>query len=98
MSIRKRLGKAWGNLQIQTIISTLVEQLLLKQEQASSTSTRKHYLATLNTILKWAQKYQLLSILPTRNIRRTRIVEHVPDALNSEEIDRLLEKLRPEEE
>ena len=74
------------------------QEALLKQEQASSTSTRKHYLATLNTILKWAQKYQLLSTLPTGNIRRKHIVEHVPDALNSEEIDRLLEKLRPEEE
>ena len=98
MSIRKRVRKAWGNLQIQTISTTKVEQLLLKHEQASSTSTRKHYPATLNTILKSAQKYQLLSILPTRIIRRKRIVEHVPDALNSEEIDRLLEKLRPEEE
>ena len=87
-----------GNLQIQTVSTTKVEQLLLKHEQASSTSTRKHYLATLNTILKSAQKYQLLSILPTRIIRRKRIVEHVPDALNSDEIDRLLEKLRPEEE
>ena len=96
-SIRKRLRKSWGNLQIQTITPTLVEKLLLKQEQASSTSTRNHYLATLNTILNWAQKYQLLSTLPTRNIRRKRIVEHVPDALNSEEIDRLREKLRPEE-
>ena len=98
MFISKRLRKPWGNLQIQMITSTLVEQLLLKQEQASSTSTRKHYLATLNTILQWAQKYQLLSTLPTGNIRRKHIVEHVPDALYSEEIDRLLEKLRPEGE
>ena len=98
MFISKRLKKPWGNLQIQMITSTLVELLLLKQEQASSTSTRKHYLATLNTILKWAQKYQLLSTPPTRNIRRKRIVEHVPDALNPEKIDRLLEKLLTEEE
>ena len=74
----------------------VVEKLLLKQEQASSTSTRKHYLATLNTILQWAQKYQLLSTPPTPNIRRKRIVEHVSDALNSEKIDRLLEKLLTE--
>jgi hypothetical protein len=52
MSIRKRVRKAWGDLQIQTISTTKVEQLLLKHEQASSTSTRKHYLATLYTILR----------------------------------------------
>ena len=98
MSISKRFRKPWGNLQIQMITSTLFEQLLLKQELASSNSTRKHYLATLNTILQWAQKYQLLSTPPTPNIRRKRIVERVPDALNSEKIDRLLEKLSTEEE
>ena len=32
------------------------------------------------------------------HIRRKRIVEHLPDALNSEKIDRLLEKLLTEEE
>ena len=96
-SIRKRLRKAWGDLQVKAITPTIIEQFLIRQEQSSSTSTRNHYLTALNTVLKWAQKYKLLSALPTRDVRHKRVVEHVPEALNAEEIDLLLEQLQPKE-
>ena len=96
-SIRKRLRQAWGDLHVQSITSTTIEQFLVRQEQISSTSTRNHYLTASNTVLKWAQKYKLLSTLPTRDLRHKRVVEHVPEALNAEEIDLLLEQLQPKE-
>ena len=96
-SIRKRLRKAWGDIQVKAITPTIIEQFLIRQEQSSSTSTRNHYLTALNTVLKWARKVKLLSALPTRDVRHKRVVEPVPEALNAEEIDLLLKQLQPNE-
>ena len=97
LAIRRRIRLIWADIQIRSLTPTMVEQFLQKQEQASSTSTRNHYLATLNSILKWAEKYNLISTLPTLGLRRKRFEEHVPEALSAQEVVDLYKHMSEEE-
>ena len=97
-AIRRRLRAEWGSLSIHSITSRKVARFLSDQEQISSASTRNHYLTTLSTIFKWAEQYRLLKEIPTREIRRKRCVEQVPEALTQEEIKALLKQLTEAEQ
>ena len=92
-AIRRRIRAEWGSLPIKSITSPKVARFLFEQEQLSSASTRNHYLSTLNTVFKWAQQYRLLKEIPTREIRRKRHAEQVPEALTPKEIAALLKQL-----
>ena len=96
-SIRKALRIAFGNQPIRSLSVIHIEKLLQDVERKASPATRNRYLATINTVLKWAQRYNLVTDLITTGLRPRRVAEHVPVALDATELDLFYANLRARE-
>ena len=93
----KGLRLAFGRRLICSISIVHVEKFLLDVERKASPATRNRYLATLNTILKWSQRYNLIPDLVTCGVRPRKVAEHVPAALDARELELFYTNLRSQE-
>ncbi len=85
-SIRKALRISFGNRPIRLLSVVDVEKFLQKVERRASPATRNRYLVVINTILKWAQRFNIVTDLITAGLRPRKETEHVPVALDANEL------------